>query len=200
MFLSKLLKSTGVLLLCAPLLLTAGEGFAKPKKKKGAASGEKAPRKKNEGGGGGGTYAYGMAGCGLGSVVFKNDTKGSQITASTLNSTGFQTSAISCTGSSNCSKDNAEAHRMEQEVFVAANLRNLEVDVSSGGGTYVQAFAEVLGCSSDDNYGEFLEVSRANFKDIFGASDPSVVYARYMQALRGSSKLANGCERMVYKS
>lgn len=206
MFISKFIRSTSVLLLCAPLLF-AGEGFAagkndKKKKKEKAAAGEKAKKgDKGEegGGGGGGTYAYGMAGCGLGSLVIKSDTKGGQITASTLNSTGYQTSAIT-TGSSNCAKEKEAAYRMEQEVFVAANLRNLEVDVSTGGGTYVQAFAEVLGCSEAGQYGEFLEVSRANFKDIFGASDPQVVYTRYMQALRSSAKLMTGCERFVYKS
>jgi len=211
MFLSKFFRSTSVLLLCAPLMFAAGEGLAKGKndKKKKAPAGEKAAKKGKgakdgeeaaEGDGGGGHYAYGMAGCGLGSTVFKTDSKGSQISASILNTTGLQTSAISCTHSSNCGTDKAEAYQMEQKVFVAANLRNLEVDVSSGGGSYVQAFAEVLGCSADDNYGEFLEVSRANFKDIFGANDPAVVYSRYMQALRGNAKLMNGCDRMVYKS
>lgn len=199
MFLSKLLRSTSVLLLCAPLILSASEGLAKSKrakKKKGA----KNESSEAAGATGGGSYAYGMAGCGLGSVVFKTDSKGSQITASTLNGTGFQTSAISSTHSSNCGTAKEEAYRMEQEVFVAANLRNLEVDVSAGGGHFVQAFAEVLGCSATDNYGEFIEVSRANFNDIFGVPDPSVVYSRYMQALRGNAKLMNGCERMVYKS
>ncbi len=206
MFISKFLRSTGVILLCAPLLFAAGEGFAKgknDKKKKKAPAGEKAKKDAEKGGdeeGSGGTYAYGMAGCGLGSTIIKSDTKGGQITASTLNGIGLQTSAISCTQSSNCQKDKEAAHRMEQEVFVAANLRNLEVDVSVGGGSYIQAFAEVLGCSADDDYGEFLEFSRAHFSDIFGASDPSVVYSRYMQALRGNAKLMTGCERMIYKS
>lgn len=196
MLLSKLLRVTSLVLLCAPLTFSAADAFAKGKEKKP----KKGKVEKAAKGGGGGNYAYGMAGCGLGSVVIKSDTMMPQVTAGTLNGTGFQTSAISCTGSSNCGKEKAEAHRMEQEVFVAANLRNLEVDVSSGGGSYVHAFAETLGCTADEHYGDFLEVSRANYQDIFGASDPQVVYVRYMQAIRANAKLANGCLRMVYKS
>ena len=120
-----------------------------------------------------------------------------QTIAATLNGTGYQTSAISCTHSSNCKETKDEAAKAEQEVFVASNLRSLESDVSSGGGDYTHAFADVLGCLDDGNYDEFLEVSRANYADIFSVSDPEVVYAHYLQALRSSPRLVKGCQRIV---
>ncbi len=193
------LRVAGLFLLCAPLTFLATDGLAKgknDKKKKGEKKGEKAA----DGGGSGYAAPYGMAGCGLGSLVIHEDTMVMQTFAATLNATGYQLSAISITHSSNCTSGKEEAAVMEQEVFVAANLRALESDVSSGGGDYAHAFADVLGCAGDGNYSEFLEVSRSNYEDIFGDNDPQVVYARYIQALRGSNKLVNGCERMVFKS
>ncbi len=196
--LKRSLKAVGLVLVCAPLLLAAPGAFAKDKKggKKGAG------KKEKKGSEAAATYVppYGMAGCGLGSLVFKDDSKGAQITAGTLNITGLQTSAISSTGSSNCKEQaGGAALRIEQEVFVAANLRALEEDVSAGGGSYAHAFAQVLGCDGASE-GEFIETSRVNYQRIFTSDDANVVYAQYMSALRANPKLTASCERVVAKS
>jgi hypothetical protein len=194
------LRSVAFVMLCVPMSLAiADQGFAKTKKSAAGKKERKSKKEGEEGGGGGYSAPYGMAGCGLGSLVFHNDTMGQQITASTLNGTGFQTSAISCTHSSNCKAEREEAAREEQKVFVAANLRALEVDVSTGGGNYTHAFAEVLGCANDGVYDRFLEVSRSNYSSIFTSSDPSEVYENYLHVLRAEGKLATQCER-VYLS
>jgi hypothetical protein len=183
------------LVLCAPLLLLAPDGLAKSGKKRGG--------KKGKGAEAAATYVppYGMAGCGLGSLVFKEDTKVAQITAATLNGTGVQTSAISSTHSSGCKEQAGEAAlRVEQEVFVAANLRALEEDVTAGGGDFTQAFAQVLGCEDEASYGELLTTSRANYDRIFTSDDAQVVYSQYMAALRANPALTVRCARVVAKS
>ena len=184
------------ILLCsvAAVMMTAAPAMAKDKKKekkkdkekdKAAASSE-APASYQA--------PYGMAGCGLGSLVIKTDNI-MQIFAVTLNGTGFQTIAISSVHSSNCTPAKADQAREEQEVFIAANMRALEEDVTSGGGDYAHAFAEVLGCGGTTEYAEFLETSRANYRDIFASADPADVHQRYLRVLRANPRLAT-CERM----
>jgi hypothetical protein len=189
---NKIIQTLGTFALCLPLAV-ATSALAKDKKSKGKA-------KSNESGDDNYQPPYGMAGCGLGSLVIHKDDMMPQVTAVTLNGTGFQTSALSCTGSSNCQITKAELAQAEQEVFVAANLRNLEEDVTRGGGGYTRAFAQVLGCAEGDDYSEFLEVSRANYSDIFSSNDPKVVYTHYLGVLRASPRLANGCERVMFKT
>ena len=60
---------------------------------------------------------YGMAGCGLGSLIIKNHSKGPQIGAWILNVIGYQISAIT-TGSSNCGITKDDLAMKEQEVFL----------------------------------------------------------------------------------
>lgn len=187
-----LLCSVAAMMMAAPMALAKD---AKKKKDGGAA------KKKDSGSGSSEAPAayqapYGMAGCGLGSLIIHNDNI-LQIFAVTLNGIGWQTSAISSTHSSNCSAPKADQAREEQEVFIAANLRGLEEDVTSGGGNYAHAFAEVLGCGGDAEYSEFLETSRENYRDIFSSSNAADVHQRYLRALRGNPHLVNGCERMA---
>jgi hypothetical protein len=192
------LRGLAIVLACGlPMTMAVSHDAYAAKPKKSAKKG-----KKKGGDDEGGSYQapYGMAGCGLGSVVIKSDTKFPQITAATLNGTGYQTSAISCSHSSNCKKEDKDTAQMEQAVFVAANLRALEVDVSSGGGEYTHAFAQVLGCTGEGQYDRFLEMSRTNYSTIFSSSDPQEVYENYLHVLRAEGKLAADCERVYLKT
>ena len=187
------------LALCAALAFGAGDAFAQKKKKGG---GKKKGEKKgehHEGGDEEGGYKqpYGMAGCGLGSVVIKSNTKFPQLIAATLNNWASQTSAISCTQSSNCQQTKTETAQMEQEVFIATNLRSIEKDVSAGGGQFTEALAQVMGCTDSGEYDRFLEVSRANYGRIFASGDAKAVTAEYQQVLRSDEGLAKGCDRVV---
>lgn len=144
---------------------------------------------------------YGMAGCGLGSLVFKDDSKGTQIAGATVNATGLQSFVILSSQSSNCKEQaTGAALSAEQQVFVAANLRALEEEVSAGGGAYTQAFAQVLGCDGGVDYDEFLQTSRRHYQQIFTSDDAVIVYAQYMRALRANPKLTARCERVTASS
>ena len=57
-----------------------------------------------------------MAGCGLGALVFKENTMGMQILASTTNYIGMQTFAIT-SGTSNCSSGGIIKAQHEQAAF-----------------------------------------------------------------------------------
>jgi hypothetical protein len=163
-----------------------GTAFAKKKRKKG--------KKKNKAKAGQMyKYPYGMAGCGLGSVVIKSNTMIGQLTASTLNGTGFQTSAISSTGSSNCKKDEAKAALEEQRIFMEANFASLTKEAAQGEGRMLRAFAEVLGCS--DHFDEFSAMGQNQYTQIFSSNNTETVLQNYRAAILGRDSLTGSCER-----
>ena len=87
---------------------------------------------------------YGMAGCGLGSVVFGDKPGMIQIVAATLNGTGIQTFGIS-SGTSNCGESGKMARANQ---FINVNKVALENDLSRGAGESVSALSEVMGCKN----------------------------------------------------
>lgn len=90
--------------------------------------------------------AYGMAGCGLGSIVFGDSAGIVQVLAATTNGTfASQTFGIT-TGTSNCVADGVVMVDREQEAFVEANLPSLRADIAAGGGEHLAAFTTLLGC------------------------------------------------------
>ncbi len=179
--------------LVASLLIVDGSAFAKKKKrrKKKKKKVEMTEDMSSDSMTSSGSYAYGMAGCGLGSLVIKkNDTMG-QITAATLNATGVQTFGIS-TGSSNC-RVNRNMAQLEQEVFMTANFASLAKDAAQGDGRHLRAFAEVLGCS--DRINDFARVSQKNYGEIFSSSNPKVALDQYRGVIINSETLNGTCAR-----
>lgn len=98
-----------------------------------------------------GEEPYGVAGCGLGAIIFKPT--GPQTSAATSNQLYYNQAFGITSGTSKCKPLGGEAPksaaRQEQEMFVAANLTTLENDVSKGEGDSVSALAQVLGCRSE---------------------------------------------------
>jgi DUF3015 family protein len=91
---------------------------------------------------------YGMAGCGLGSVIFGPiNTPGAQVMAASTNATGVQTFAIT-SGTSNCVSGGVVAMDRRQEVFAEVNFSDLKRDMAAGGGEFLSAFADLLGCDA----------------------------------------------------
>lgn len=89
----------------------------------------------------------GIAGCGLGSIVFKENTKGSQILAATTNGTfGNQTFGIT-SGTSNCGSGVAkQVNVQKQKDYIIANLSSLQREAAQGSGDAVNGLASVFGC------------------------------------------------------
>ncbi len=129
--------------------------------------------------------SYGMAGCGLGSELIK-DQGYIQILAATVNSTvGSQTFGISF-GTLNC-KPSGKAMAQEQKVFIEANLVSLKREAVSGQGETLTAFADLLGCQTE----EFSHVSKANFQKIYQASEADGILRAY------KAVLTTQCTRLI---
>lgn len=109
---------------------------------------------------------YKSAGCGLGSMVIKDDGI-MQIFAATTNGTsGNQTFAITsgtlnCVGSGGYAK--AEA---AQEMYVSANLDSLSQEMAQGSGEHLSALATLFGCQKAT--GSFNSALRNNYSAIIG--------------------------------
>ena len=160
----------------------ADEGAAK-----GAASEKKAP-----------AYAkmpYGMAGCGLGSLIFKNqENKGMQILAAIFNDLALSQSFAISSGTSNCVQTSEHMAATEQSVFMNVNLTAVSREAAQGSGRHLEALAEVFGC---DNHGAFATISQDSYDAIFTSSDAEVVLGNYRQTLRSQEKLVGQCARLI---
>jgi hypothetical protein len=105
---------------------------------------------------------YGMAGCGLGSLVFGDQQGIVQIFAATTNGTfGSQTFGIT-TGTSNC--QDSLTGRAGLRVYVETNREALAKDISRGQGETLKNLASIAGCTDASLASATLQ---KNFSAIF---------------------------------
>lgn len=109
---------------------------------------------------------YGTGGCGLGSVIFKDEPGGVQIFAATTNGTfGNQTFGIT-TGTLNCGDPIWAYNNNETKRFVAHNMDALALEIAQGKGETLDAFAELLQVPAE-NRAEFAALLQENFDQVF---------------------------------
>lgn len=139
---------------------------------------------------------YGQAGCGLGSLIIK-DNGFMQVFAATTNGTfGSQTFGIS-TGTSNCTKGGIIAKSKEQEAFFEANYARLQEDMAKGGGEYLAALGDLMGCQSTVQPAIF-EVAEASYGDVFPSDATTPVQALYAfkLGLSQDDRLVGACAQL----
>jgi len=142
-----------------------------------------------------GTYKkmrYGMAGCGLGAMFIDKNTILPQIGAWFVNSiSASQTFGIT-TGTSNCVDKPGEHAKVEQEVFLKANLASLTREAAQGSGEHLSAFAEVLGC----DHGAFSRMSQEKYNEIYSTPESQEVLQNYVKQIKANPALATSCTRV----
>lgn len=115
---------------------------------------------------------YGMAGCGLGSMLFPADSGFIQIFAATTNNLfGTQTFGIT-SGTSNCTK--SEGGKASAKAFVETNRMALAKDIARGQGETIESLAQLAGCKDPSQVGVSLQ---SHYRTIFpdaGVSDTTV--------------------------
>lgn len=139
---------------------------------------------------------YGMAGCGLGSIVTKELNWGNdhmQIFAATTNGTaGSQTFGITA-GTSNCGtaaspglrKGVEGERRAERQVYLRYNLAQVKADAARGEGEYIAGLADLFGCRGPftGSYAGFAQLSQSQHAKIFTSDQPEVVNANFEQLM-----------------
>ncbi len=124
---------------------------------------------------------YGVAGCGLGSVLIGDKPGAVQIVVATLNGTsGNQTFGIT-TGTSNCG-----AGVKSLSVYIEANKVQLANDISRGQGEALNGLANIYGINNVDAVGNALQ---PQYKDIFATQDVAQIQTKIENTLKASELL-----------
>jgi hypothetical protein len=138
---------------------------------------------------------YGMAGCGLGSLLFGNDnSKLMQILAATTNGTfGSQTFGIT-SGTSNCVEGGVVKAEREQAAFAEVNFQDLKRNMASGGGEYLASFATLLGCEESVKP-EFFHMTQAKYESILpsASTTPIAMVGAVKQQIKADPALSGSC-------
>lgn len=132
---------------------------------------------------------YGMAGCGLGSILIKPS--GSQSSAATTNGVmGNQTLAIT-SGTSNCTPSAGEA-ALKQEEFFVANFAALSKEIAQGSGESLTAFAGTLGCEQSHT-AAVAAALKDNYDAIFAKPGAIAAFDAATDSLRDDGDIKSHC-------
>jgi Protein of unknown function (DUF3015) len=129
---------------------------------------------------------YGLAGCGLGSIVFGAKPGMVQVIAATTNAYAGQTYAIT-TGTSNC-----DMPRMGQSaaVYIEANREVVMKDAARGQGETLSDLALIFNCT---DAGLFSERVQGSYGQIFGSSNAYDSSRAILNTIKADSQLTASC-------
>ncbi|MES2767612.1 MAG: DUF3015 family protein [Bdellovibrionota bacterium] len=127
---------------------------------------------------------YGVAGCGLGSIVFKDEKGPVQIIAATLNGTGVQTFGIT-TGTSNCN-DGANLIK----AYIETNHEAIKTAAARGQGEALVGLAKVYNCQNTEALSSAL---RTNYNNVFNSSSATQTQSGIESVIRMNPELNTSC-------
>jgi hypothetical protein len=144
-----------------------------------------------------------MAGCGLGTYVFKDNTTGAQILAATTNSTfASQTFGIT-SGTSNCVSGGIIKAQREQAAFAEVNFQDLKRNMATGGGEFLTSFATLLGCE-DAAKPALAKMTQSKYESILPTekTSPMEMLSGVKSQIKADPALAGSCsdERAVARA
>ncbi|MBL7543936.1 MAG: DUF3015 family protein [Bdellovibrionaceae bacterium] len=136
--------------------------------------------------------SYGMAGCGLGAMVFEDQPGKVQIVAGILNNLiSPQTSAIT-SGTSNC---NEEGGSRTAELYIETNKFALKEDVARGQGETLAGLMTIWNCNDAAQVGSVL---KNNYEHIFATSSSSTEIKSTMQkTIKENQNTAASCQALI---
>ena len=140
---------------------------------------------------------YGAAGCGLGSLVTKKNTKLDQLFAVSLNvivsGTWGQISSIT-SGTSGCNSSEITVREKEQIIFVAENYTSLRQEMATGKGEKLEAFIDLMGCSNVSS--TFTNMTQKKHSELFRIKrEESNKFIQLVKTnIKSDSNLAKSCQ------
>ncbi len=133
-------------------------------------------------------------GCGLGSLIWKENTIISALFRSTTNHS-FSSQLFGITsGTSGCSQHSLVKRDMAPVYYAEANKEELKIDMARGEGEYLTTFAEALGCPSNLKK-QFSNETQKNFSKIFPTSNttPLEMLNSVKAVIKENSSLQGQC-------
>lgn len=134
--------------------------------------------------------SYGMAGCGLGSMVMGNSE--GQVLAATTNGTSFNQMFGITFGTLNCVGNVTHAKADQIDKFILVNQSALADDIARAEGENLAVVSHLMGCPDRVNLGPVLQ---ENFSNIFSNTDlaPNQITDHIMTVVGQDSELATEC-------
>jgi hypothetical protein len=130
-------------------------------------------------------------GCGLGSMVIKENTKLMQILAATTNGIGGnQTFAIS-TGTSNCKAQNFVMTEKAVQYFAEVNKDDLSREMAKGEGEKLSTLAALYGCETAATRAQFAKAAQAAYSRILPTAETAVT--EMVKNLNGEATVVGAC-------
>lgn len=156
--------------------------------KKAKSQGESKPRKQSlhEQFSGAG---YGIAGCGLGSIIFGTKPGKIQIVSATSNHVGGNQTFGMSSGTSNC-----DIPEMGQQaaVYIEVNKEIVKKDAARGNGDTLAGLSDLLKCHDQDLFDQRVH---ENFEKIFSEGQSSYGSVReILKTIKGDQALAASCD------
>lgn len=139
------------------------------------------------------TRRYGMAGCGLGSVLLPN---GPQVATSIINGLFWNQVFVISSGTSNCQNDDLRQASSEQEQFMLSNFRSIASEAAQGRGETLTGLAETLGCTAESDQ-HFATFTQKNHRKIFSEPGALAALESLKRELRQEQDLLNSCKFVV---
>lgn len=135
---------------------------------------------------------YGMAGCGIGALVFGDQPGKVQIVAGVLNNLiSPQTSAIT-SGTSNCYESGGRA---ASDMYIETNKVALQEDVARGEGETLAGLLTIWSCDNASQIGSTLQ---KNYGNIFVAPMTSTAIKGSMQnTIKNNEAVAASCQTLI---
>ncbi len=149
--------------------------------------------------------SYGMAGCGPGSMLIGDKSKGSQMLAAVIDDGLFlnyivpETNGIQSiklfaitTGTSNCEDDGISMNEEEQNHFVEANYEEILVEAAKGEGDNIAALSNLMGCNESVTP-LFIEKTQEQYSDIFSQESSHDVVISLDAMIQDNDELSTQC-------
>ncbi|MGE3609900.1 MAG: DUF3015 family protein [Bacteriovoracaceae bacterium] len=138
--------------------------------------------------------AYGMSGCGLGSVLFgEAESKVGQVLAVTTNNYASNNTFGISSGTSNCVPDKAHTAqvRKNMQLFVTANREALANDIVKSQGETIASISEIMGCKDVNYLGATLQ---SRYETIFNSKEDVKVADNMFNTVSSDRYLLESCK------
>lgn len=134
---------------------------------------------------------YGMAGCGLGSIVLGKH--GSQVLAATTNGTGSNQFFGITFGTSNCIDGASSEVANKSDFYIRANRLAVQMDMARGNGETLAGLSEIMGCRDSQTFGRIMQ---KNYSNIFIGEKPvtNEITDSIITVIQNDEELVNLCQ------
>lgn len=133
---------------------------------------------------------YGLAGCGLGSIVFGAKPGLVQVVAATLNGIGGNQTFGITSATSNC-----DIPEMGQQaaVFIEVNKEIVKKDAARGTGETIANLSEIMNCKDSALFGRKLQ---QNYEQLFDSENSYETTRRILNTIKSDAELSATCEHI----